>query len=223
MSRPPEVRDRSELSPNEWGDYDYIIGQYSPLMPDGDVVHDAATPYPYYKALLAAPPAAAALSRVGRRLHDRFGAPGAYTPGEHELIDIVLSFELGYWGLLAFHVPGAVAEGVRVDAIAALRDGREGELTPDERQQVEFIRAVIAGEVTDEQWNAMEERFGDDRTVLEYSMHILLLQMHVRLHQVLGMPAISEEAFDELLTELKSGARALPAPEKGVPVTRAGS
>jgi hypothetical protein len=215
VSRPPTPPSRSEVAPAELSDYDDIVGHYEPRRPDGAVIHDASTPLAYFERLVTSPTLAASLSRVGRALHARLGEPGAYTPADHEFIDEVLSFDLGYWGLLAYHTPYAVSEGVRLEAIEALRHGRDEDLTSDEAHQQRFIRKVIAGEVADDDWDAMERRLGSERGVIEYAAHILLLQLHIRMHQLLGIPAIGEAEFDDLLDELRAGARRLPAPEKG--------
>ena len=54
----------------------------------------------------------------------------------------MLPLDSGYYGLVAHHTPRAITKGVRIEAIEAVRDGREELLTDHEYQNVEFIRAV---------------------------------------------------------------------------------
>jgi alkylhydroperoxidase family enzyme len=66
------------------------------------------------------------------------------------------------WG---HHVPVAEDLGYTSEQIRALRDGNLTMLDDDDRQVIEYVNAVMARSVTDEQFAAMRERFGDQRLV----------------------------------------------------------
>jgi hypothetical protein len=160
--------------------------------------------------LALSPMIALALNRTGIAVTKRHSRPGSYGPYEHEMIDEVLSFALGHWGLLRLHVPNAVASGVRIEAIEALRDGRDEDLDDYERQLAQFVRQVIGGTVTDESWAGMRDKLGSDKAVVEYTFHILLLNTHVRLLQAFDAPDVSREELDTMLEGLRNGSVPLP-------------
>lgn len=163
-----------------------------------------------YKGLLRSPTLAAAHWEVGTAITKRHSRPGSYTAYEHEMIDEVVSFDAGHYGLLALHVPLAVAAGIRIEAIEALRDRRDSDLAKSELQLVEFIRQVVAGTVTDESWSAMVARLGGERAVVEYTAHILFLNQHVRFMQAVGHPGISQETLGDMLDGIKEGSWRMP-------------
>jgi hypothetical protein len=113
--------------------------------------------------------------------------------------------------LLAGHTPAAIAGGIRIEAIRALRDRREHLLTADERQVVEFIRAVRDGTVTDGGWLAMVERIGSERGVVEFVYLICLLIFHHKFCWAVGAPEMARDAFDRMLYEYENGTRQIPA------------
>jgi hypothetical protein len=87
---------------------------------------------------------------------------------------------------------------------------REEQLTDDEREQVEFIRAVRDGTVTDELWTRMEARLGSTRGVVEYVCLIGLLMFHVTFCAAVGVPEMEREALAKMLAEFKDGTRPMP-------------
>ena len=66
------------------------------------------------------------------------------------------------WG---HHVPVAEALGYTSEQLRGQRDGNLTLLDDDDRQVIEYVNAVMARTVTDEQFAAMRERFGDERLV----------------------------------------------------------
>ena len=106
------------------------------------------------------------------------------------------------------HIPDALAVGVRIEAIEALRSGREEELTDDERELAAYIRDVVKGTVSDESYAAMERRFGT-RGAAEYTIFIGFLQMTIRLHQAFGVPELRDAEMDEMLRAFREGRREL--------------
>jgi hypothetical protein len=165
----------------------------------------------YFKALLNAPPLADVLVRFGRLMREG-QLRGSYTDAEREIVDMVLATDLGYNGILDVHVPDALAVGVRPEAIDAIRKRREQELTPDERQIVDYSRQVINGTVTDESHAALVERLGP-RGALEFTVFVGFLLMTVRLWQALGVPDPSDEEIDTLFSGLLDGSIPVPDPQ----------
>jgi alkylhydroperoxidase family enzyme len=165
----------------------------------------------YFRALLNAPPLADVLVRFGRLAREG-QLRGAYTDAERELVDMVLATDLDYNGILDVHVPDALAVGVRPEAIEAVRKGREGELTDEERQIVDYARQVINGAVTDESYAALVERLGR-RGAVEFTIFVGFLLMTVRLWQALGVPDPTDEEIDELFRGLVEGTISIPDPK----------
>src|SRR5262249_26778197 len=97
-----------------------------------------------------------------------------------------------------------------LEAIEALMDGREEELTEDERLLAAFIRQVVAGTGGDETYERLERRLGK-RGTIEYAIFILSLQLTIRLAQARALPAPSEEEVRRLVAEFREGKRELPS------------
>ncbi len=66
------------------------------------------------------------------------------------------------WG---HHVPVAEDLGYTSEQIRALRDRDLTSLADDERRVVEYVNAVMARSVTDEQFLALREQLGEERLV----------------------------------------------------------
>jgi hypothetical protein len=207
---------RDSVAVDELRDYDLVAKKVlefpTPDAPNDYVpqVHPKSAVSPYFAAMLASPPLAANLQRLGAAIARQANKEGTWTHAEHEFIDQAVSYELGYLGLLGHHTPMAVTSGIPIETIEALRDGREQDLTEDERLQLRFIRDTMSGELTDESWRAMEARFGSERGTVEYVFFILFLVFHLRFLQVLGIPAITAEEHDKLIEALKAGDWKLP-------------
>lgn len=205
MPWPPRQPPREEIDPGELDAYETVVERRRRFAPDVDPERDGG----YYGRLLLSPPLAAGLSELGRFVRERGEHGDTYTHAERELVDQVLSVDLGTNVVQRLHVPDAITAGVRPEAIAALRAGREEDLTDDERRLVRFIRAVVAGTVDEELWTDMEARMGE-RGVLEYAVFVLYLQLTMRLQQAVGMPEAPDAEIDALLADLAAGARPLP-------------
>jgi hypothetical protein len=137
--------------------------------------------------------------------------PLAYSHRDREFVDQVLYAE---WGLNAFkvlHTEDALSAGVRPEAIAALVEGRDDDLTDDERLLATYIRQVVSGTVTDETYAAIEARLGQ-RGLVEYTIFITLLQLIFRLHQAFGCPEDTDEAVQRVLNGFRDGTVQLPDP-----------
>jgi len=200
MPRPPTPPNREEVPPEELEAYDMVVqrsaGKFGRLTP-------------YHAAILTSPPFGAALNHLGRLARTAGEREGTYSHADREFVDQVLSADWHTNVVLSLHIPDAVAVGVRLDAIEALRDGEEERLTPDERLLASYIRAVAGGRVTDELYAAIEDRLGV-RGAVEYTIFIGFLVMTIRLFQAFGMPDPSDEEIAQLITDLRDGVREVP-------------
>jgi hypothetical protein len=202
--RPPARPDRSQIKPEDLESYDYVIERLGSLTEE----YRTSGPGAYHGALLNAPQAAAALNRLGAIA--RTGSlRGSYSDAERELADVVLSVDLGYNGVLPIHLPDMFAVGVRPDAIDAIRSGRESDLQADERQLVEYVRAVANGRVTDELFDAMVQRWGISGAV-DYSAFVCFLICTMRMWSAMGVRNPSDVEIDELIAGLRAGSVTVP-------------
>src|SRR5262249_26271748 len=141
-----------DVDPDERAAYDAVVARQARLW-DGAPMNSNA----YFDALLNSPPLAAAVVELGRVF--RTGAlRGTYSDADRELVDMVLGTDLGYNTIVKLHIPDALAVGVRLEAIEAIRAGEWERLTEGERQIAGFARAVLAGTVTDELHAELVER-----------------------------------------------------------------
>jgi 4-carboxymuconolactone decarboxylase len=202
LPRPPEP---DEIDASERPAYDAVVERTTRVHgADGQAAR-------YFGALLRSPPLAAALTELGTAL--RGGElRGMYSDAEREIMDIALAVDLGSNSILPIHVPDALAVGVRPEAIEALLHHREAELSDDERELVAYARQVVAGEVTDESFAALRNRFGE-RGAVEFTVLVGFLLMTIRLWQALGVPEPADDEIEELLRDLRSGAAPLPDPD----------
>ena len=99
------------------------------------------------------------------------------------------------------------APGVRLEAIEALRYGREEELTEDEALLASFIRKVMSGTMDPDTWGRMEGRIGE-RGAVDYASFILFLFTTMRNIQIITAgKEPSDEEVDQLIADIKSGKR----------------
>ncbi len=203
MPRPPTAPSREQLPVEDREAYDMVVarsaGKFGGGLP------------PYHAALLNSPPFAAALNQMGRLVRTAGERTGTFSHADREFVDQVLSADWHTNVVQSLHIPDAVAVGVRLEAIEALRSGREDELTDDEQLLASYIRAVVSGTVTDDAYAAIERRLGE-RGAVEYTIFIAFLSGTIRLFQAFGMPDPSEAEIDQLIADLGSGARDVPDP-----------
>ena len=197
--------DRDEIPESERAGFDAVVERTQRL-----AYERYGTPAQYFDALLNSPPLAAALVRLGTLVRQG-QVRGTYSDAHRELIDIVYSKDYGYNSFLTVHLPDAFAVGVRPAAIEAIWSGREEELTEDEAMIVAYCRQVARGEVTDEAFAALSQRFGK-RWVVEYTMCCAFIFMTLRLWQALGVPDPSDADVAQLLRELLDGSADVPDP-----------
>jgi hypothetical protein len=209
MSRIPKLLGRSQISEDELALYDKMVALPVKEPNTALRVKGYGKPHPKstsgYPAMMASPPLYAAWRTLAPTFI-RGQAAGRFSSTDHDIVDLVLSFDSGHWGLLPQHTFFFIAGGGRFELIEALRDGHEEALTEDERKLVQFIRQVAAGTVTDESWDWMKKRLkGNERGLLEFVFMVLYLQVHVRLMQAYEIPAITPQEYDEVLDQLRNG------------------
>lgn len=163
----------------------------------------------HFTALSTIPPVAIPAIEACEVIFRREGSPGTLSRADHELVDQILVLDSGYLGLIAWHTPTAIQAGVRIEAMLALADGREQDLTDDERQQVEFVRAVRDGQMTNDIWRRMSERLGSDRGVVDYVSLVLLLVFQHRFAWALGVRPMGDQAWRTMLGDFAAGRRGL--------------
>jgi len=144
------------------------------------------------------------LSEFGRRARLVGERPGSYSHADREFVDQVLCAETKFDAFQHAHVPDAIATGVRIEAIEALRSGRDEDLTEDELLLATFVRGVFYGNLTDETWQAMERRLGT-RGVVEYTMFCAFLPVVIRLYQAFDIEGPDAAWVDKTLVEIKAG------------------
>jgi alkylhydroperoxidase family enzyme len=207
MPRPPQQPGTREFTAAEdLAAYELLIARYRR---DPDQPADEVPVSPYFGALLNAPTFAAALGRLGTLVRTAGDREGTYSHLDRELVDQVLAPYLGTNVVMKTHVPDALAVGVRLEAIDALRAGRDDDLTDDERLLARYIRQVVDGSVDDATFDAIEARLGT-RGLVEYTIFVALLQLIMRLYQAFGLPDPGDEEIDELIRQFREGERELP-------------
>jgi hypothetical protein len=207
VDQPP----RSEIPEAERADYDSVTERFTRLRADrpDEVLYDGHAG-PYFGALLNSPPLARALTGLGTMVRTRSEMGSSYTHADRELVDQVLQFDWGWQGVQRTHLPDALAVGVRLEAIEALRDGRDEDLSASEREIVSYVRQVVSGTVSDDSFNAISERMGR-RGAVEYTIFIAFLLMTLRLHQAFGAEdGLSADDVNRWISEFRSGTRPLP-------------
>jgi hypothetical protein len=148
-----------------------------------------------------------ALSNLKAQAHGRLSRKA------HEWINPVLSVDLATGGrqfLLDVHLPLALAAGIELDAIEAVQAGNDDELSGEDRQQVDFIRAVWQGTVTDELWIKQVALIGSERGVVDQLCMIMQIFCRVRIAQALGAPGSSQEDVESLIASYRGGDVPLP-------------
>jgi hypothetical protein len=200
---------REEVAPDELEAYDSVVERLTRMHPDGQMLVG------YFGALLHSPEFAAALSRWGTLIRSRGDRLDSYSHADREFVDVILSFESGYNAFLRTHLPDAIAVGVRLEAIEALRDGREQDLTDDERQLLDYVRRVITGTMTESAFTGMSERLGL-RGAIEFTAFTANLYASLLVHKSVGVPQVSAADLDAMLRSLRDGTLEVPDPRARV-------
>jgi hypothetical protein len=203
IARTPRPPARDAFSGDEQAAYDrtwqrlltFYLGDPADYQPTG-----------YYGALLNSPLLADAISELALLCRSAGNRPDTHSHADREWVDQVLSKLWGYYGVLGVHTADAIAVGVRIDAIEALWDDREEELTADEQLLTRYVRQVATGTVDDATFAEMDQRLGE-RGLIEYTMFICHLQRVLRLFQAFGIPSPSLAEIRQMNRELREGRR----------------
>lgn len=183
-------------------------------------VDEADRVQPYMGAMLNSPLIMGLISDLGAVFRSRGERDDSFSHADREWVDLVLSEELKCWGVYYSHMYDAVAVGVRVGAIRALRSGCDEDLEPAEFLKARFIRQVARGTVTSESYQRIVELFGV-RGAVEYTAAVGWLVMTIRLLQAFGSHAErTEQMVNELVGMMERGEIKLPSPRARVTAKR---
>lgn len=199
MPWPPRQPSREEISEANLAAYDLVIERARRM---GNL--QAETNAGYYGRLMLSPDLGSRLSEFGRTVRSLGDHAGTYSHKDREFVDQVLSVDFKDNIVQSIHLNDAVATGVRIEAIEALRAGREELLTEEEAQLADFIRKVVGGKMDEATWLKMEGRMGET-AVLEYAIFILFLQLTMRLMSCVGIAAVSDEHIEAQIAAFKAG------------------
>jgi hypothetical protein len=211
--RLPKLPDRSTISSEELPAYDQIFNRL-PTRATG-----AGS---YFHVFCVAPRTGAAISGLGGlgdTLTDYESLPGHFRAIDHQIIDMTLPLDSGYYSLVAGHTPQALAAGIKMQTIEALRDHRDDLIHPDDQQGVEFVRTVRDGKMTDDIWERMKTKLITERAVVEFVHFVLLLEYHHKFSWAVGAPEMALADFNMMLEEFKTGARKIPELRTAAPNT----
>jgi hypothetical protein len=206
MARLPEQPRRSEIAPDEVAYYDAVVARrqlMEGVPPQPGVDHHIPRHYGY---MMHSPRFCWALSHIGHIVASAPERPGSYSHHDREFVDQVLSADWKTNIILDTHIPDALPNGIRLEAIEALRAGREEQLTAEERLLATYIRQVVNGTVDDRTFNAMLDRQGV-RGIVEYTMCITFFAQTLRLMQVFWQTEPSDDDVDLMIRDLKEGTR----------------
>lgn len=224
MSRSPSMPSPQDIRPEEQAAYDRVVARqmgydyksFAETMPHPVSSWSRGEIQPYFRALLHTPLIADHISELGVVYRTRGEAGDSYPHADREWVDMVVAQDLDCPFVQYVHLFDAVAVGVRPEAVRALRAGRLEELTPQERELTEYIRAVLGGTVTDDQYRRMEERVGV-RGTIELTGFVGHLLMTMRIMQAVGGSEWPQEYVDELIEGLIDGTVKVPDAHARVP------
>lgn len=226
MSWTPEMPPRDEVRDDELPAYDRVVGQqqaydYVPFVktfmhPEVRDAFPGDRLQPYFAAMLNSPLISAGMSNLGVVYRTRGEFADGMQHRDREWVDMVLCDELECFWVLYVHAPDAAAVGVRPEAILAMVEGRYDDLTAEEREKDEFIRAVIRGTMTAERYESVARLVGD-RAAVEITCFTGHLIKTIRIMQAFGIPDTTREHTVEWLHALVDGKIELPDARARVP------
>jgi hypothetical protein len=196
--------------------------QNATLNPAGAEADPRHRVQPYMGAMLNSPEIMDHISELGVLYRNAGERGDGYAHADREWIDMVLGQELECWGVFYAHMLDGVSNGLRTQALRALRSGRDEELTPEELIKARHIRQVVRGTVTPESYAGIVELFGR-RGAVEYTAFAGHLLMTIRLIQAFGaQDDFTAEMVDELITHIENGTVEIPDSKARIPATYAG-
>ncbi len=205
MARPLTAPTRDQLSPEDVVAYDDCVAHFGAETKLGEGV----VKIPWIAALMQWPAYARHRSQLSTLVRTAGRRKESYSHADREFVDMVLAPHLKTNVVMRSHIPDALGVGVRLEAIEALYDGRDDLLTDDERFLAVFVREVVDGNLTDENWDRMEKRLGV-RGASEYVIFITVLLDTMRQMQAFKQPSMTDAEVREMLAEFKDGRRKPP-------------
>lgn len=209
--RPPAQPSRDTFSGEELDYHDRVIERErnrGTVGPDGLIGGPGGS---YYAALLNSPEMAYHVASLGRLVRLAGDRGDSFSHADREWVDQVLCKDWGTNVVMGSHLPDALARGVRLEAVIALREGREHDLTDDERFLTDFIRRVTQGRMTDEVFQRMVDRLGQ-RGAIEYAIFVMFLTLTMRLIETTtGRTGPTDEEVMAELRAYRDGERELPS------------
>jgi hypothetical protein len=198
---------RSQFTdPDDLEAYDAVVERQATLKhaAERDPALDAPALGGYWGGLLTSPTMCAIAARMGAFMRTAGDRESSFSHAEREFVDQVLSADWKTNVVQSLHVRDAIATGVRMEAVEALRFGHEEDLDEHERLLARYIRQVISGTVDDATFDSLASHFGK-RGLLEYTGFVLWLQWIIRMMQVIGVNDPDDAEIDELIEGLKQG------------------
>ena len=176
MSKRPFQPARESVRQDELEQYDRVIARQTNYGYGREKGTEAGA---HFGPLLQAPVVADSLSELGVYYRTRGDTEGSFSHTQREWADQVIGKEISpiiMWG----HMLDGVASGIRPEAIRALWEGRDWDLTREELMLTLYIRQVITGTVTLQSYDAIEDLLGV-RGAVEYTAWTCHLQLTARL------------------------------------------
>ena len=209
MPRPLPQPRRADMAPEDQELYDYAVSRQYPDAEPGEERDLGA----YHGTLLNSPAFARLFELGGETVRMRGEDADSYSQRDRAFVDHVLSAELNTNAVLSHFITEGLTLGIELPTQRAVREGRDEDLSDDDRFLATYIRATVRGECSDELWERMITRLGPKGT-LEYTSFINFLLMTIRNIQATcgadGEP--SDEEIERLFSDYETGARAAPAP-----------
>ncbi len=203
---------RDGLRPDEREAFDQVLERTRRLLAsdaptDGyfepAVEHDVSADF--WHVLLHSPAMAVNLSRMGTLVRTAGERNETYSHAERELADQVAAVVLRSNHVLAMHTPDAVAAGVSIETIEAIRADNLDALPPRERLFARYVSQVLTGAVDDATWSEMRDALGT-RGLVEYTVFVCHLMLCIRVMQAFAF----DEPDDEVIGEIIAGLRQQP-------------
>lgn len=214
MTWTPPMTQREDVHPDEVATYDRLLEQQK-MTAWGPLVSTFLHPevresfpddhlQPYFRALLTSPLVSAGINGLAQVHRTRGEFPDGMQHVDREWAGMVVCEDLGLYWVAYVHTPDSVSVGVRPQALLALFEGRREDLTADEREKDEFVRAVIHGTMTEERYRRMESLIGVRATV-ELGCLSGFYVMTIRQMQAFGVPDTTREHLNEWLQAYVDG------------------
>jgi hypothetical protein len=202
LNRPPPQPRRENILQEERSAYDGVVQRFRQWFGQPGCPDEHFEVGTYFGAMLNSPLMCAMASEMGVFFRGVGNRLGAFSHADREFVDQVLSALWSTTVVQNIHIVDAVKAGVRIEAIDALRQGRDDLLNEDETLLATYIRQVVNGTVDPTIYARMEDRQGI-RGLVEYTGFICWLQWIMRMMQALDTGAISDEEVDTLIEKAR--------------------